>query len=712
MLSKLEFQPGIVTDDTALASESTYADADNIRFKDGRPQVIGGWEAAGGGSFDKFVRGAHAWAALTGDRVVAFGTASALYSFFGGDIKVITGEKAAGTLVNPFSVTSGSDIVLVTDQDHGLTVGDTVSYRLVDAVGGLTLNSTFTVLTVPTIDSYTIKAPSAATSTVPNGGGTLEFSAPLSAGLVDGVGGTGWGTGTYGTGLYGQATGGDINPRVWSLDNWGSNLLAVPRNGALYEWQPLPAYPQLIPNSDFASSAGWNLGAGWTISGGKANAAAGAVSAISTNAAGVLSGGVVYEVTFTITRTAGTLRFQVQSEDTAIGTVTIGEPIAKSGTYVRKFKAPSRPILAGLAKEADFAGTVDDFQIRVVPIAYRINSAPQYSTGMFVDPNRIVVCYGTIEVDGDFNPLHVRWSDQENNAQWIPDDENLSGDYTLAIGSRIVGALATRGQNLIWTDAALYTMRFSGNSEDVFNFALAGTGCGLLGKNAAVEHQGRVYWWGRNGQFYIYEGGEPKIIPCGIRREVWENLAPSQEEKVFAHANAEFNEIWFSYPDRRDGNECSRYVSFNWETGVWSKGTIARTAWITAGVYANPIGFSTDGTIYFHERGRTADGATIPWRLLSGMVDIEDGDSLFTIKRYVHDFEDQAGNVNVRFTFSQWPRGPVVSTKVYEITPTTKSIPLRQMGRQCQIEWTAGTNSQFVRWGVQRLDIDKTGARR
>jgi len=711
MLSKLEFQPGIVTDDTALASESTYADADNIRFVRDRPQTIGGWEAAGGGTFENPARGAHAWAALTGDRVVAFGTASKLYSFFGGAIKDITPEKATGTLVNPFSVTSGSDVVLVTDLDHGLTVGDVVSFRLVDAVGGLTLNGSYTVISVPTIDTYTIKAPSAATSTA-TGGGTLEFTAPLAMGLIDGVGGTGWGTGTYGTGLYGQATGGDINPRVWSLDNWGSNLLAVPRNGALYEWQPLPTYNQLIPNSDFASSTGWNLGTGWTISGGKANAAAGTESAMSRNVAGVLSGGVVYEVTFDIVRTAGAVRFQVQSEDTATGTVTIGEPIAKSGTYVRKFKAPSRPILAGIAKDATFAGSVDNFQIRVVPVAYRINGAPQYSTGMFVDPNRIVVCYGTIELDGDFNPLQVRWSAQEDNTKWIPDDDNLAGDYLLASGSRIIGALATRGQNLIWTDSALYTMRFTGSSDDVFNFALAGTGCGLIGKNAAVEHQGRVYWWGRNGQFYAYSGGEPQIIPCGIRREAWDNFSPSQEEKVFAAVNAEFNEIWWFYPDRRDGNECSRYVSFNWETGIWSKGTMARTSWITAGVYANPLGFSTDGRIYFHERGRTANGGPIMWRLLSGMVDIEDGENLFTIKRYVHDFEDQAGNVLVKFTFSQWPRGPTVSTKQYEITPARTDVPMRQLGRQCQIEWTAGTNSQFVRWGTQRLDIDKTGARR
>jgi hypothetical protein len=711
MLVTINFQPGIVQDDSELVSENTFADGDKIRFRRNYAQPIGGWESAGGGAFEKPVRGAHAWAALTGDRVVAFGTADKLHSFFGGSIKDITPDKAKGTLTNPFTTIIGSDQVLVTDIDHGLKIGDVATYSNADPVGGLTIAGPHPVTNVLTIDQYVIRSTQTATSDA-SGGGSVEFSVPLDAGLVDGVGGTGFGTGSYGVGTFGLASGGDINPRVWSIDNWGQNGVFVPRNGALYEWQPLAGYGELIRNGSFENANSWSTGTGWTIADGKATATAGAISAVVQNLSGVLTGGIVYEVSVDVTVTAGSLQLRVESSDIATGMITYGEPIKKSGTYTRRFRADSRPSLLGYVKDAAFAGSIDNISVRVASKAYRIQSAPAYSTCMFVDPARFVVCCGTLEADGDFNGLLVRWSDQEDLESWIPDTDNVSGEYLLARGSRIVGALPGRGQNLIWTDDALYTMRFVGTTSDVFRFDLAGTGCGLIGKNAAIEHQGMVFWWARNGQFYIFQGGEPKVIPSTVSRAAWANLSASQGEKIYAAVNSEFNEIWWFYPDTRDGNECSRYVCYNWADGIWMTGKLPRTAWISAGVYAHPIGFGADGKIYFHERGKTANGATIDWRLLSGKFDIQDGDNLFRISKYVPDFEDQVGNVEVTLRFSQWSRGQTMSEVTRTITPGTSAINLRQIGRQCQIEWTPGANAQFARWGAQRFDVEKTGARR
>jgi hypothetical protein len=351
--------------------------------------------------------------------------------------------------------------------------------------------------------------------------------------------------------------------------------------------------------------------------------------------------------------------------------------------------------------------------IKVESKAYRIHNAPEYSIGMFIDPNRIVVLYGTIGTSGGYNPLLVRWSDQEDNTVWIADTDNLAGSYTLAKGSRIVGGLAGRGQNLIFTDEALYTMTFTGDTTTVFSFLLVGSGCGLLGKNAAVEHQGSVYWWAKNGQFYIYRGGEPQIIECPIRKTIWANMAPSQQEKVYAAVNSQFKEIWWFYPDKRDGTECSRYVAYNWATNVWFIGVIPRTAWIPAGVYPNPIGFgSSDGMAYYHERGTTANGGVLDWFLETGKFNIQDGDTLLKITRYIPDFQNQVGNINVDFTFWQWPRGPQINAGSYTITPTTAAINFRQLGREASIKWSAGSNNRGARWGTHRLDVDKTGARR
>lgn len=717
-LATINFEPGIVQDNTDLVSKNTYSDGDKVRFRQGYAQPIGGWEAAGGGTFEDPCRGAHAWAALTGDRVVAFGTASHLYSFFGGAIADITPLKAKGTLVGPFETENGSTTVIVTDVDHGLAVDDTVTFSLADAVGGLTIDGAYTVVRVLTIDQYTITAASAATSSA-TGGGNVEFSAPYTAGNIDGVGGTGWGTGTFGTGTFGLPSGGDINPMVWSCDNWGQNGVFVPRNGPLYEWQPTSSYDELLGNGGFDDTSFWSLGTGWSIGSGVATATAGTLSAIVQNVTGNLTGGTVYEVSVDVTRSAGTLQFRVESSDAAVGQITYGEPISKSGTYTRRFRADSRPYLLGFVKDASFAGTIDNVSVKVVADAYRVQPAPAYSIGMFVDPNRFVVCYGTLEADGDFNPLLVRWSDQEDLESWIPDTDNLAGEHLLARGSRIVGAKPGRGQNLIWTDDALYTMRFTTGAE-VFRFDLAGTGCGLLGKNAAVEHQGMVFWWARNGQFYIFQGGEPKVIPSPVRRTAWRNLSPSQEEKVFCAVNAEFNEIWWFYPDKRDlqddgtpGTECSRYVAYNWADGTWMTGILPRTAWITAGIYSNPIGFgATDGMIYFHERGNTANGATIDWSLSTGLFDVADGNNMFLITKYIPDFADQAGNIDVDIAFKRWNRGDEMNSTSFSVTPTTREVNFRQLGRQCQITWSAGANSAFARFGAQRFELDKTDALR
>lgn len=715
-LTAIDFQSGLFADDSEALSESRYVDGNHVRFVGGRPEVIGGWELLSADTYLKPVRGAHAWAAASGDRALAFGNASQLIQYFGGSFVDITPDKAAGTLNDPFTTTNASKTVRVRDLDHGLKTGDIVTFTHAQPVGGLTLNGSFPV-TVDKYDSYTIEAPTAATSAA-TGGGYVDFRVPMDEGLVDGVGGTGYGTGLYGLGAYGLPTGGDIDPAVWSLDNWGSNLLALRNNGGLFEWQPLTAYDEVLTNGSFDATTGWTAGTGWSISGGQANATAGTASDLTQDATGKLRGGIVYVMEIDVTVTAGSVRLTIERADLDANNAPIrefvGDPIAATGTYRRRFYAPANPTKIIIAKNSTFAGAVKSISIKPESEAYRIQSAPAYSRGMFVDPNRIVVCYGTVESDGDYNPLCVRWSDRERNTVWLADEDNLAGEAILARGSRLIGGLPTRGQNLIWTDDALYTMRFTGSKDDPFVFELSGTGCGLLGKNAAAEHQGMAFWLGRNGQFYIFRGGEPQIIECPNRDYVWGNLANSQSDKVFAGINAEFNEVWFFYPDRRDGtNECSRYIAYNWATNEWFFGEMARTTWVRAGVFPHPIAFDPASLqAFFQERGVTANGDPLQWRLKTGRFNVGDGDTLFAILRYVPDFAQQVGNIDVTFRFWSWARGPAITTRTYEVKPETSEIPLRQMGRVAQIEFSNGTNSRSARWGAQSLDIRPTEARR
>jgi len=707
---RLEFKPGLILDDTTTASEGGFVSADLIRFNRGRAQVIGGWEDTSATSLTKPARGGKAWATLAGDRLFAYGNADALFSYYGGTTYDITGLKYRGSVQDPFTTTNGSAIVRVLVTDHGLKDGDSVTFALADAVGGLTINGAYTITEVRSLDSFTITAGSNATSSA-TGGGRVEISATLDAGLVDGVGGTGYGTGTYGTGFWGIASGGDVYPRVWSIDSYGNNLVAVPRNGALYLWQPARSYPEVITGGDFAASTGWTTGTGWSIAAGVATATAGSASNLDQDVTGRMSGGVIYELTFTATRSAGEVQFQVVSADGPT-TVSIGLAVNKAGTYTRRFSAPSNPITIRFSKDSAFAGTLDNVSIKIAPTATRIQSAPGYSIGGFVDPNRIMVLYGTLEADGDFSPMLVRWSNQEDITTWLPDDDNLAGEYSLARGSRIVGAIATRGQNIISTDEGVYSMRFTGNTGDVFQFELIGAGCGWIGKNAAVDVNGRVFWWGRDGNFYVFQGGTPQIIECPIRRDANDNLAAAQGEKVFCGSNPRYNEIVWFYADARTGNECNRAVVYNYVEGHWTTWTLDRTTWIENGVFDNAIGFSASGPIFFQERGATANGSTIQWNLTTAYTDIEDGNNLTAILGYERDFEEQVGNINLEILHRMSPTASPTTLGPFTITPTKEFQNFRLTGRQVAFKWSAGINAGFSRWGRIVVEAAPTSARR
>ena len=185
-----------------MASEGGWIDADKVRFRQGKPQTIGGWETATVNQFEGIARGGHAWTDLMGQKQIAFGTAAKLYAYSGGQIVDITPNFSEGVLTNPFTTVNGSPIVTVTHEEHGLSEGQSITYSHAAANGGITVNGAYTVTSVITRDSYTITHGSNASSAA-TGGGAVDYVAAWQAGLVDGTGGLGYGTGAYGVGVYG-----------------------------------------------------------------------------------------------------------------------------------------------------------------------------------------------------------------------------------------------------------------------------------------------------------------------------------------------------------------------------------------------------------------------------------------------------------------------------------------------------------------------------
>lgn len=726
ILTKIHFAPNVIKDDSPLNAEGAIIDSDKMRNSQGSWQTILGWEKAvgvggenGAGAVDGPARGMHNWTDLNGLKQLAIGTPNKLWALTDGDLIDVTPNHSEGVLFDPFDTTNGSDIVTVHHSEHGFRPGDFVTFSHADAGGGITVDGEYEVKTTPTRDTYTIEHGSNASSNQTTVGGYVDFVGTFAGGLTDGTGGLGYGTGVYSAGTYGLPSSNQFLASVWTFGNFGETLIACRRGGPLYAWQPATAYLEILLNGDFASATGWATGTGWSIGSGHATATAGVQSNLNQNITGLVRAGQVYRITFDVTRSAGTVKFRVNAGETPtvidVGINSAGDsaskPINKTGTYSRLFVMPDKPSDIVFEKDGSFAGQIDNVSLKLESKAYFIDQAPRLIDVCWVDPSARIVCIGgTYEADGDYNPTLVRNSAQENYRVWVPDGSNLADEFALGAGGRIVKGLATRQQTLIWTDNAVFSQQFNGES---YSYRMLGTGCGLAGTNAAAEINGQVFWLSNSGNFYTFQGAIPQvIISCRVRRDCVSNIAANQSEKVYCWINTDFNEAWWHYPDQRDGNECSRVVVYNWLEDHFVTHMFDRTAGVSGGIFPSPILVSSSGEIFYHERGNSANGGALAAYLTTSYFDIEDGNNLLAVLALVPDFHAQQGNVFFEVMTKPFPNGTELSFGPYTSQPTKQRIPFRIMARQAKLKIYSSQAPSFWVLSALRAEIQKTGALR
>lgn len=237
----LEIPPGIVKVDSPNAAKGRYVDGDKIRFEKGFPEKWLGWEKLIDDQLTGVARGATSWTNIYGNTNVAIGTNSNLFAITGNDtLTDITPIRISGTLgTDPFSVTDTETEVTVTHTAHAAIVGDTVTYGGATAVGGITIDGPYIITSVPTANTYTIEHTSAATSTATGGGASVTYAYNINIGNVGTIAGLGWSAGSWGEGTWStpRSDGLAIELRVWSLSEYGNDLMASPSNGGLYLWQ-------------------------------------------------------------------------------------------------------------------------------------------------------------------------------------------------------------------------------------------------------------------------------------------------------------------------------------------------------------------------------------------------------------------------------------------------------------------------------------------
>jgi len=618
-LTKLQIAPGIDKQNTEYGAEGKWIDCDNVRFRYGLPEKIGGWTKVTSDALVGATRAILTYSALNGVKYAIYGTNKKLYAYSEESYADITPTRSTGTgNITDFSVTSGSSTVTVTDTSHGALIGDFVTIASVSgAVGGIAaadLQGEFEILTVPDADTYTIEAKAAATSTA--NGSTANATYQVNTGAAVSLFGYGWGAGTWSTSAWDTSreglTGAEgvlLQSSKWALDNWGEDVLSLQFDGGLFYW------------------------------------------------------------------------------DTS----------------------------AGLS--SNLASTTN------------VSNAPTKSRFMLVSgDDRHVICFGTettIGTSSTQDNMFLRWSSQETTNTWAPTATNTAGSFRLTDGNQINTAVRSRGAVMVWTDTALYQMQFIG-APLTFGFKQIGSNCGAVGINAAVDVSGTSFWMS-DDSFFMFDGSVKKI-PCSVQDHVFDNINPNAKQDVFCAANSDFNEVMWFYPSA-NSTQIDKMVAYNYAENLWYVGTLARSSWADSGVYDNPYAaeFDADDTtatistitglkagrtfVYIHESGVNDDGAAMANHIESGDIDIADGDNFMSVSRFIPDFKNQTGTVDVTLKTRPYPSGTQTSHGSFDVDTSTTKVDTRIRGRQVAVRVSSDAVDDNWRYGTMRLDIKPDGMR-
>ena len=350
---------------------------------------------------------------------------------------------------------------------------------------------------------------------------------------------------------------------------------------------------------------------------------------------------------------------------------------------------------------------------------------------MVSQQDRHLIAFGAVPFGftsaADFDPLLIRWADQSTPANWDQvSATSTAGDIRVSRGSRIVRALPTRQETLVWTDSALYALQFTGTT-DVFALQEYADNISIASPRAVATAASITYWMGQD-KFYAYTG-RIETLPCTLRDHVFANINLGQSEQIICGTNEEWNEVWWFYPTASSSYN-NAYVVYNHLENIWYYGTIDRTAWLDTPLRANPLAAKTPvdntnaGYLYNHEDGLDDDGVAMESFIQSSDFDIEDGDQFMLTRRILPDIQF-AGSVvgsEPQVTLQVRPRNfpgraafpdaadsqTVIETSVDQYTD---QVFVRARARQMALKVKSDTLGVNWQLGAPRLDARADGRR-
>lgn len=548
-LQKLQIRPGVNRETTNYSNEGGFFVSEKVRFRGGFAQKIGGWRniTSSASTFDGVCRYMWNYVTILSQNLLAVATNQKLYVELGGVYNDVTPIASTATLgSNPIATTNGSKLVTITATGHLTTPGTYISISGATAVGGLTISGEYEVIGVPSNNTYTIINSVAATSTATGGGASVVVEYYINSGPAVATSAIGWGGGPWGFGGYGSNQPIGLPMRLWSIVNYGDDLIFAEREGGIYYWTDdttawsravtlkakINSVPKVATNASFTS---------------------GATTIVVDDATGINTGSVIVGTgipvgAYVTTAWDGSTSLTISAATTAAG------PAAVTASY-SGLQAPDESMLMN-------SSPVQDFFIC-------FGSKP----------------YNPVDFSTAFDPLLIRWSDQENPYEWVPEVTNQSGEQRITNGSVIMAAVSTRQEIIVLTDTAIYSMQYIG-PPFVWGITLLDQDISVASQNSVISVNNSVYWMGVD-KFFSYNG-RVEALPCTLRQHVFSTLNRDQISQVMCGINEAFSEVWWFYPGT--GSQVnSLYVAFNYQDGTWHYGSLNRTAFVQQTLRTNPM---------------------------------------------------------------------------------------------------------------------------
>ena len=730
MLTEIKFAPGIDKQDTSVGAAGRWVDSDLARFRYGLPEKIGGWSSLLTDTIVGVARKQHSFVDKDGNRYVSIGTDKFLLIYFEGQLFDITPVKSTIASVVMSATDASKEVTLTFSAAHNLESGDITLLDSVTVPSGIGLTDAafedklFQVTRV-TSDLVAIIT-GTETTTGAAGGGSCSVIPYERVGPAAQSYGYGYGVSPYGGTVQGAATttlNGGLDADTAGTGGVGTTInvtsnASFPTAGTIAVGTELISYTGKGTNTLTGITRGVK---GTAVAG--TTGQAHSTGATVTNATDFSGWGDAVD--------AGTIILEPglwslsNFSDTLVATIANGKTFTWDSS-----------IAARLSTRA--STTTSGFQTTNNPTATRIT--------LISPTTRHLIHLGTETTIGDpttQDDMFIRFSSAENINDYTPLATNSAGTQRIQDGTKIVGALVAKENILIWTNNALYTMKFVG-APFTFGFEQVGTNCGLIGKNAAVEIDGVAYWMSNNG-FFAFDG-TVNSLPCSVEDYVFDDVDTTKGQQVNAGLNNLFTEVVWWYPTAgSDFN--NRSVSYNYgeakqpPLGTWVTNTntnFNRTTWMDTLIYPQPYATSYNSTgtgtfpavvgesglgntTYFAQETGTdqinPDGSTTALesfiQSFSFSLQPDQSEVFLAMRRFLPNFKVLTGNNQITISVKDFPADNDVATALspFTVNSTTTKIDTRARGRYANLKIANTAAGESWRFGTFQVDVQPDGRR-